>query len=383
MKTFLIRLARSLVLCAGFCAALPCSAATDVRGILGLNRPSLHWVGTVAQETAVLDLMKASGTGMKSVRLGYKGTDSATRAAMIAHIAHCNAIGISVVLEISMQNSAFYPAGTTQRTGNNHLPAAYRFSQLDPNLFETQIVTFLDEAKAANITILAIELGNEPNWAGYNGDLPVYPSTGSSYKILSHSTPWADADLVNFRNGLSKYGTCFYRLSNKANAIFGLNVVKRITAGMADVPDTWIQTSRSSKCTPQLAIQLLEGSNPNQVGATNYLNYAAGVGIHIYPAGAVTTLAATKTAISDYVTPIQNATNTTLPFWITECGYPRARFATETDRHTQHANFINALDQLSFPLAYTHLYTFDNSGGFEVYADGSYLATSDIFDNFY
>mgnify|MGYP001552890431 CR=1 FL=1 len=152
---------------------------------------------------------------------------------------------------------------------------------------------------------------------------------------------------------------------------------------MADVPDPWIQSSRSSKCTPQLAIQLLEGSNPNQVGATNYLNYAAGVGIHIYPAGAVTTLAATKTAITDYVTPIQNATNTTLPFWITECGYPRARFATEADRYTQHANFINALNQLGFPLAYTLLYTFDNSGGFEVYANGAYLPTSDIFDNYY
>jgi len=379
-----ILIAWTLVFTTSLFVSVQVSAQTAFRGILGLNRPNLNWSG--AGGDALIDKAAGCGKGMASIRLGFKITDSTTRARMIDYIQHCNAIGVSVLLELSMQNPVYYPAGTTQRAGNNSLPVAYRFSDLNPNLFETEIISLLNDLHNAGVVLRGIELGNEFNWAGYNGDLPVYSSSGSDYKIISSSTPWADPDFVNYRSGLSKYGTCFYRLSHQANTIFGLNVVRRITGGTADVPDSWVQSSRSSKCTPELTLQLLEGSNPNQpVGTTNYFAYAAGIGVHIYPAGAVSTLAATTTAISDEITPIQNTILSTLPFWITECGYPRARFANEDDRLTQHLTFMQALNTMAFPLGAVYLYTLDISAGYAVYdpSTDTYFPTSQVFENYY
>lgn len=386
MKTLFVRMmvSRCMALVAVLGISANLDAAVDARGVLGFCRPNLNWYGTVAQENALLDKMATSGAGMKAVRLTLTATDPATRADVIAHIAHCNSLGIAVLLQPALGNPAFYPAGTTKRPGNDDIAACYGLSQIDPLLFEAQIGLFLQEAKDANVTITGIELGNELNWADYNGDLPVYSSSGSTSKIISSSTAWGDDDYETVRAGIVKYGSCLYRLSTKTTAIYGSGVIKKVTAGLADISTSWVQSTNSSKITPSLFLQILEGSNPNQSGATNYLNYVNGRGIHIYTADVTASVALTKTAISNVIDPIETAVNNTTPFWITEWGYARSKFGTEVARFNQHTTFIQAVNQLTFPIAYSFLFGFD-SGGYECYlpATNTFLKTREVFINYF
>jgi hypothetical protein len=69
-----------------------------------------------------------------------------------------------------------YPATVKARPYNPaypHIWAAYPLSQSDPALFTSWFTPILAQLEASGVVLAGLELGNEFNWAPFNGDFPV------------------------------------------------------------------------------------------------------------------------------------------------------------------------------------------------------------------
>ena len=197
-------------------AALSGASAAE----LGFNRVNLGWKKPDERQ-AVLDQMKRSGVA--SVRLSLSApVEPSLDAVRVAH-----QVGLRVLLEISLNNRAFYPDGTERRSAKGKGFDVYRLSDLDPERYRAVLRQTLAELDRLGVELVGIEPGNEINWAGYNGDLAV--------SVDAKAAP-AKSDPAKVADGLARY-VDIVRVTREEMAASRLNKDARlISAGLSDMP---------------------------------------------------------------------------------------------------------------------------------------------------
>lgn len=135
----------------------------------------------------------------------------------------------------------------------------------------------------------------------------------------------------------------------------------------------------------------MHGSNPQQGGGTNYLQYVAGIGMHVYPASVdIDPQTAGGTALAQIAADLDPAlgvpgVGTTLPYWITETGYRRSKFGyDETNRFEQLSYFYDALTSYDRPksavaAAFHYAFSAELDASAAVWENRTLLKSADIF----
>jgi len=292
-----------------------------------------------------------------------------------------------MVIESGRPN--LYPPGTERRRGSNPLgqPAwpSYRLSDLDLDLSEAFVRDFFIEISASNAVIDAVEIFNEINWCAFNGDLPLVDGG----LLVGDNTPWSDPVFAQYRTGIDKVGQLIKTVSDLNDEFFS-GALKVTTAGLVGfytMNTNWLAKVDGSLVAQDLTLRLLHGSHPMQDGATNYLQFADGIGMHIYPA---TVDYAPQTAFDEIAADLDPllaipGAGTTKPFWITECGYDRNKFGNnETNRYNQLTVFYDALAAYDRPKSaigavFHFSFSKECSANHAVWDHGNFYKSADIF----
>lgn len=354
---------------------------------LGINRPNLVWAygGDVAAQKSLLDRIHAAGaTRVRlSLQLPY--------AKAIEHIRHCNHLGMDVTIWIGAGNPAFYPAGSAKRKGipnpEGEFPLLfdqYPLADLDIAGFRSVLTAFLQDCRRRNARIEALQVFTEVNWADFNGDLPVVEGGW----FLDETTPWDDPRYVAVRKGIVKCGKAIKAARSVADEVFGSGQIKILSPAMAGPPASWVRRVNGSIVDSGLYLTLLRGRHARQRGAEDYLKYADGVAVHIYPSVTDTTAeTGADTAlrvVRERMDPIVARVGTDLPYWVTEWGYPRYMFGTppdESKRLRQFRYFLDAVKRYrSNEVAWGEvlLFNFDMMSEYNICDEGRLLESAKI-----
>lgn len=272
----------------GVCCSTPVGAAE-----LGFNRVNLGWQKP-AERQNIIDEMKKSG--VVSVRLSLSApVEPSLDAVRIAHEA-----GLRILLEISLNNRAFYPEGTKRRSALGKSFDAFRLSDLDPERYRVVIRDTLAKLDSQGIELVAVEPGNEINWAGYNGDLAV--------SLRKDSSETGDAAKIS--QGLDRY-VDIIRVTHEELQASRLNrSAKLISAGLADMP---IPFSR------RIGLAIIPAPEwTAQMQRRGLDKFVDAYGIHLYPGGTHTR--ASRASLVRDVLSFCGPDNAGKPCWITEWG---------------------------------------------------------------
>jgi len=116
----------------------------------------------------------------------------------IALIKTAYASGIKPIVIVPLQ----YPENVKPRPYNSAYPdiwAAYPLSQSDPAIFASWFAPILAQLEASGVVLAGLELGNEINWAPFNGDFPV-PGEGNVFGDADlYSNPEAEIIAAGYR----------------------------------------------------------------------------------------------------------------------------------------------------------------------------------------
>jgi hypothetical protein len=172
----------ALALVLGLANSAPAFSQTQV----GVNFANGDRLSQSAQLTVLSELQAA---GAKVIRIPLEPRTWGPPGVyddIIALINAAHARGISPIVIVPLQ----YPAAVKPRPYNPAYPdiwAAYPLSQSDPALFTSWFTPILAQLEASGVVLAGLELGNEINWAPFNGDFPV-PGEGNVF---------GDADLYS------------------------------------------------------------------------------------------------------------------------------------------------------------------------------------------
>jgi hypothetical protein len=356
---------------------------------LGINRPNLVWFagGQLEAQKRVLDRIHRAGARRVrlALQLPYENA--------LEHILHCNRLGVDVTIWIGAADPAFYSDGAVKREGipnpDGEFPLLwdqYRLADLDIPRFRRVLGGFLNQCRDRGGRIEALQIMNEVNWADFNGDLPVVEGGW----FVDDTTAWDDERFVVVRDGIHKCGEAIKAARALTDEVFGPEQVRILTPGMADPPDSWVRDVNGSIVRPALYLQLLRGRHARQQNSEDYLAFADGIGVHLYPA--VTDTApdtgrdAALQVIRERMDPILHRVGTDLPYWVTEWGYPRHMFGNPPDESRRLAQFRFFLDALKsyqpgrITWGHVMLFDFDMMPAYDVYADGQLLESGRILN---
>src|SRR5215472_5817354 len=252
-----------------------CSAPSIAQTQVGVNLTNGDRLSQSAQLAALSELQAA---GAKVIRIpleprtwGPPGVYSDS----IALIKTAYASGIKPIVIVPLQ----YPATLKPRPYNPAYPdiwAAYPLSQSDSAIFASWFTPILSQLEESGAVLAGLELGNEINWAPFNGDFPV-PGEGSVFGDIDlYSNPEAEVIAAGYRA---------YMLS--------LQALRQIRDGSAlNQATPVISAGLSNPGAPRTGGVAVDGIPVDAVSINATLNYlraygldtiADTYGIHFYP----------------------------------------------------------------------------------------------------
>ncbi|WP_129663923.1 hypothetical protein [Phytoactinopolyspora endophytica] len=342
---------------------------------MGVAQSNLGWWDNRPIEAQHDVLAAMDDSGINRVRLAFARDFRDEREGQWPAVKDqvCHAVNeedLDVTLVIGLGgNEFYYPDGTAKAVRTNFADV-FRISDLNPALFETALRGYLTELESAGCAISALIIGNELNWIGFNGDLPEFdPTQGKIYRNddpattgVNEETEWSDPAYEQIRVGIDKWGQAISRASQVADEVFGQNVVKVVTGGFADIPHGHVENKGASYLDPELFLQLLQGTHPNQSGSPDYIANADLIGTHVYPYRPYdldlgTGYSTIRDHIVDVMDPVVDKIGTPKAFWIDEFGFRNkhdvdgdgdAEIVTETQRLQLFRWFMLALHDQEF-----------------------------------
>src|SRR5215472_4560438 len=257
-----------------------CSAPSIAQTQVGVNLTNGDRLSQSAQLAALSELQAADA---KVIRVpleprtwGPPGVYNDS----IALIKAAYARGISPIVIVPLQ----YPATVKPRPYNPAYPdiwAAYPVSQSDPALFTSWFTPILAQLEASGVVLAGLELGNEINWAPFNGDFPV-PGEGNVF---------GDADL--YGNPEAEIIAAGYRAY-----MASLQALRQIRdASALNQATPVISAGLSNPGAPRIGGVAVDGMAVDAVSINATLNYlraygldttADSYGIHFYPSASAT-----------------------------------------------------------------------------------------------
>jgi hypothetical protein len=209
-------------------APTPASRAEEFSPLAGINIENPQRKPLPEQMRIASDLTKF---GVKSIRIPLLGTASEPGDVepAIAFAERAAKGGISILLNVFPD----VPAEVRRRPFNNQFPTAWSVAPLsksDPSLTSQRVARALKRFDEAGIKLLGIEVGNEINWAPFNGDFSV-PGIG---RVYSYEDINNDPALSGISEGLRQYVKVLQAVK-AARDKAGLNRnTPIISAGLAD-----------------------------------------------------------------------------------------------------------------------------------------------------
>ncbi|TXH01530.1 MAG: hypothetical protein E6R05_05575 [Candidatus Moraniibacteriota bacterium] len=308
--------------------------------ILGLHTGNIN-AGTTADADRIISNL--SNMGVRSVRLVYQypSTNTVTAYAIKA----LNAKGIDVLLTIMPHSSDYsdpstsysdYPNGSTafeQLCGSPGWKWMYKYSTVDQNLYKARLESLLIAINQVGGRVAAFEIGNEADWACFNGDIPVIETGDPTNPYDLSRTDYLSGTVRGYAKTLK---TSYQSMKSHQP---GASV---LTFGAAN---TYLYDSKK----PHISFSnfLLWLTN---IDGINYLtSYSDATAMHFYPQ------VITTTEIANTIGPaFTNVAQYRNKFWITEFGFGKtlpqylANPATvEQSRLASYHRFMDALNSLN------------------------------------
>ena len=244
-------------------AMLAPSARANEGFTTGIATANIAW----AKPTAVSETMEESaGAGFESVRIGLKnpiaGTFRALRAAKTA--------GLEILVTVPLIDGAVARKDAIPRARNAHFFEAHGLTDIDPARYEARLRALLDEIIAEDLPVIGLEIGNEPNWSGYNSDLPL--SAKGNY--IETVGDWNPADRARFEAGLDTYAALLRRTRALLAEDSRLAKIRIVTAGLADINAGFIRRVGASYVAPEIVFQ--------EFAKRGLYDSVDAIGIHLY-----------------------------------------------------------------------------------------------------
>jgi len=162
-----------------------------------------------------------------------------------------------------------------------------------------------DFAVTENLPLIGIELGNELNWSGYNGDLPL-DKNGQIIADIADLPP-------AFSDGLDRYAAVFESARKILAERPSLHAVKLVSAGLADINTDFIRRSGASYVRPSLVHDIF--------ASRGIFMDADAVGVHLYePLRSARQKDDRAAMIAGQLDACGKADFANRPCWITEFG---------------------------------------------------------------
>ncbi|KAB1089499.1 glycoside hydrolase [Neorhizobium galegae] len=291
-------------------APVPPADARDVLGDrIGVNRVNLAWLSHADQERILKEI---AASGITHVRLSLSmPVDRSIDALEIA-----DRLGLKVLLEIQLGNKDYYPPGARPRTGFGRIWDVQRLSDLDLDLYRSQLRSALRRIDGMGIRIDAVEPGNEINYSAYNGDLVVYEKPG-------RRTPRNVSELADrsaFGRGLDAYVGAVRITREELRATVHSRDALLISAGLSDVGTGEADSRGMERLDPGEFISLLRERGIDAL--------VDGYGIHLYPGRK------DDAALTRYVRKLLNFCRPEgegKPCWVTEWGIANTALSCPVD----------------------------------------------------
>ena len=207
--------------------------------------------------------------GVKSVRIGFVPPFEKT----IDALADAAGGGISVSLVISLGRPNLNAADVSLRPAQGSINAAAPLSKLDPKFFIGKFRPLWQAIERRGIRLAAIELGNEINWAGFNGDLAVFPPQNSTVAQTSSIEALRNPDA--FKQGLQRYIETLRLLKSLRDDSTFNHDAKLISAGLASIPPAFAEKIGAEYVDYGETLDVL-----NKMGLYQLVD---GYGLHTYP----------------------------------------------------------------------------------------------------
>jgi len=373
-------LAARLALCAVFLAAAPnpnsvsaadpegdalalpaCPIAGRSDGVeRGVNRTNLAWE---QHWKASIDQMAAHG--VTGIRLTL--TQPIRRSAEIA--AYATAKGFRVLVNVPLSLGSYYEPSVVPRQGQARIRAVRRLSDLDIHRYEDVLGEFLRNLDQRGGRLVGLEVGNEINWADFNGDLPV----GVGGQILDEDALRQTADYAKVIEGLSRYRAALAVSRSLLRASEAGKTALVVAAGLY-APSPWTLESGGAALTLGATKALFD-----RLGITGASDALA---VHVYPSN--------DASFSRMVAALRSATEICgdrgqgKPCFVTEWGFANSSETAARDDSARLARFrtferaLACIDRAQ-DIRAAYLFSWDESPTYSVWRRNRLLDGGMIF----
>lgn len=320
--------------------------------ILGLHVGNLNTGTTTQIDDTIAKLKEMS---VRSVRLIYQHPSNLNTTTYAVEQLNKNDIDVIITIlpdasdyqDISTAYSN-YPNGSTdfeQLCGSPGWRWMYKYSTVNQSLYAIRLTNLLTALANKQSKVVAYEIGNESDWACFNGDIPVKAT-------LNPDTPYDLSDASFLSPAVRGYGTTLKTSYTTIKSISPDSLV--LTFGAAN---TYLYDAKKPHINYPNFLQWL-----TNIDGFNYLTkYSDATAMHFYPQ------VITTTEIANTIGPaFTNVAQYRNKFWITEFGFGKtlpqylANPATiEQSRLSSYHRFmdaINSLNQVVVERAYLYSY---------------------------
>jgi hypothetical protein len=319
---YLVSLSSCLVIALG--AAAGCAANLAI-GVNVVNPQRL----APAARAAILDELKASAVRVIRVPLEPPWSGGNYGPA-IDFIGRSYERGIKTDLIVGLVYRKEAPRRLAVKTLPNMWPA-YPLSAADPTRFRVVFEPLLRRFEEMGITFAALELGNEINWAAFNGDFPI-PGTGKVFGVADlASDPEARRVAAGYRAYLQTMKVLKdirdHSRLNKHTPI--------LSAGLSDPGPSGLRPwSRADAVTIRATLEYLRANGIDAL--------VDGYGVHAYPSASSTALHRLAQLKQDTLSECRSP-SAGKPCWLTEWGLPGGNSAGCPDSDGPPAALIGEL----------------------------------------
>jgi hypothetical protein len=227
--------------------------------------------------------------------------------------------GIGLVIVPSVE----YSPGTKQRPAYepSHMRAAMPLSATDPERSRVYYQNLFDKLDEKGVVLTGVELGNELNWADFNGDFPT-PGQGKAFTLADLSR---DPEAKRVAQGFLQYLKALKALKEvRDNSKMNRNT-PIITAGMAGATGgAWQAKMKIDGVSIPATYAFLRAHGLDDL--------VDGYGVHDYPPevkdGDKAGLAKRNSDLDKNIFPDGN----TKPYWLTEWGFHSSAVSSNEDK---------------------------------------------------
>jgi|GEM_PF-364791 len=215
--------------------------------LIGVNQVNMGYLSRAEQAHMLTQISSAGVRGVRlTLRVPFGPSLEAVRLAQSA--------GLAVLLTVELHDDEYYPPGTPRRAGREQIFDAYPLSRIDPGAFARRLRENWTALEAQGGRLAGIQLGNEINWAAFNGDLRAVEASAAAFdRAAFNEAPVRRA----FEAGLDRYLELARALRVLRDSSDVHRGVPLIASGLADISSRGAAAMQADSVRPEVTLDLL------------------------------------------------------------------------------------------------------------------------------